>query len=993
MASPILELQAADGTTQQIQLGSDRLVIGTDPQNHVILVGEGISRHHAAILPSDGGYTIADLGSVSGTVVNGVKLRPRTPAVLKEGDRIQIGNFQIIFSPAAVATTALPGTVVMGAPSTPILQVATPQWLQEFPLLKDELILGRDPQADIAIDYHFVSFHHAKLVRSGEHYKITDLGSKNGLHWRGATVSEHLLSPGDVLHIGESLRLTYLLMPATQVVEHTRPLQLRDRQTIRIGRDPANDMVLDHPVVSRFHARLYLEDGQWHIMDLESANGTYVNNRRLDPRKPYPLPTGALIRIGPYSSVFTPDETIVPHNDSGNLRLDAIHLSKTTPKGAKLLQDISLSILPREFVAIVGGSGAGKSTLLDALNGFRPATGGTVLVNGNDLYRYFGTYRTQIGYVPQDDIIHSELTVTQALDYAARLRLPADFTEKERQEQVRRVLSELELTARRHVLVKQLSGGQRKRVSIGVELLTRPSLFFLDEATSGLDPGTETQMMRLLRQLADQGRTILLITHATKNVMLCDLVVFLARGGHLAYFGPPDQALSYFDVQDFDEIYLKIDSEPNPELWQQRYRQSHLYQTYVADRQRPLNIDTAATRQIQQQRQAPTVPQVAPWRQWWILTQRNLAIVRQDKAALILMLSLAPLLGALDFVLWKPTILDPEQGDAGQAFTMAFVTVLIAVMVGSLATMREIVKEVEIYRRERMVGLGLWPYILSKLAPAVVLALYQAAVFLGLKVMAVRMSLGWGAIAGLYLTLFLATFGGMVMGLLVSALSPTQTVAPLLTILFLVPQITFAGAIIPLKDLGVVGNFLSDVTLTRWSYANVVSLMGFGRDVAADHCWQEPKAQREKLSAAVLETCPCFDDNLFSRCNFPGVRKEYHPAVDEPEPPQPPEPGDAPGLPNSIVDFDQAYRDRVEAYNQKVKDYQAAMDRWQDQFAEWKENRGRAIASGEALIDRFWSLQRQTFTANVLVNNLRLGGIIAVMLGLVGWFQKRKDIL
>ncbi|RMH64119.1 MAG: FHA domain-containing protein [Cyanobacteria bacterium J003] len=993
MAVPILNLLGADGSRQQIQLGRDRLIIGTDPQSQVILVGEGISRHHALILPTETGYQVADLGSASGTFLNGTKLRPRTPVVLKAGDRLRIGDFEAIFDPDGRATTELPGTVVMGAASTPILQVATPHWLQEFPLLKEELILGRDPKADITIDHPFVSFHHAKLVRSGDHYKIIDLGSKNGLHWRGTTMSEHTLAPGDVIHVGESLRLTYLLMPATEVVEQTRPLPLRDRQQVRIGRDPSNDMVLDHPVVSRFHARLYLQEGQWYIVDLNSANGTFVNNRRLEPRKPVVLPTGALVRIGPYSSVFTPDETIVPHNDSGNLRLDAIHLSKTTPKGAKLLQDISLSILPREFVAIVGGSGAGKSTLLDALNGFRPATKGMVLVNGHDLYRYFGTYRTQIGYVPQDDIIHRELTVAQALDYAARLRLPADFSDQERQEQVNRVLAELELTAQRHVLVKQLSGGQRKRVSIGVELLTRPSLFFLDEATSGLDPGTETQMMRLLRQLADQGRTILLITHATKNVMLCDLVVFLARGGYLAYFGPPDQALSYFDVQDFDEIYLKIESEANPALWQQRYRQSHLYQTYVVERQRPLNVDTGATRQVQPQHQKATIPRVAPWRQWWILIRRNLAILRQDRAALILMLSLAPILGALDFVLWKPMILDPDQGDAGQAFTMAFVTVLIAVMVGSLATMREIVKELEIYRRERMVGSGLWPYIFSKLGPAVVLALYQAAIFLGMKFLAINLSLGIGAIAGLYLTLFLVTFGGMVMGLLVSALSPTQTVAPLLTILFLVPQITFAGAIIPLKDLGPVGNWISDVTLTRWGYANVVSLLGFGQDVAQDPCWQQPKSVREKRSPEALAQCPCFGENLFRRCHFPGVRKEYHPAVDEPEPPQPAEPGDPPALPKSVLELNQAYRDRVEEYNQRVKAYQRAMDRWQDQFALWKEQRGRAIASGEALIDRFWSLQGQTFNANVTANHLRLGGIIALMLGLVGVFQKRKDVL
>ncbi|MDG2992080.1 FHA domain-containing protein [Candidatus Synechococcus calcipolaris G9] len=1001
-----LELRATDGTIQTLVLEGERTFIGQGADNQIVLIEEGISRHHACILFKDSEYALVDMGSAQGTLLNQVKLRPRQPARLNAGDRLHIGTYEAIFqlslvndlvsdSASEASNTHLPGTVVMGATATPMLQVATPQWLQEFPLKQDNILFGRDPQADIAVDHGLVSYHHARLEREGDRYRIIDQGSKNGLWLRGVRVTDHLLEPGDVLRIGEVLTLTYLLVASTQVSEHTAPLNLRHRRCLTLGRDPANDTVLDHPVVSRFHAQVELVEGQWQLQDLDAANGTYLNNRRVHKDKPLAIYGGDVIRIGPYSLVFSPDETIVPHNDSGNLRLDAIHLSKVTPKGARLLQDISLSILPREFVAIVGGSGAGKSTLLDALNGFRPATGGTVLVNGYDLYRNFNAYRTQIGYVPQDDIIHPELTVAQALDYAAQLRLPADTSLQERQKQVNKVLDDLALIPRRHVPVKSLSGGQRKRVSIGVELLTRPSLFFLDEATSGLDPGTETQMMQLLRKLADQGRTVLLITHATKNVMMCDLVVFLARGGYLAYFGPPDQALPYFGVQDFDEIYLKIEDEPNAEKWQHRYGQSRLYQDYVGDRQRPLEIDTQASRQINEKRQPPPIPNtgISGWRQWLILTQRNLSILTQDRAAMILMLLLAPVLGLLDFVLWKPNILDADQGDAGQAFTMAFVAVLIAVMVGSLTTMREIVKETEIYRRERMVGLQIWPYIFSKLGPSFCLALYQAAVFLGLKLLAVRLETPPEAIAGLFFTLFLTTFGGMIMGLLVSALSPTQTVAPLLAILFLVPQITFAGAIIPLKDLGIPGRLISDLTLTRWSYANFVSLVGFGRDVVEDPCWQLPKSDRENLGDRDKTTCPCLGENLFSQCNFPGVRKEYDPAVRQPEPSQPEEPGDAPALPESIFDFDDTYRENVEAYNQRVKDYQAAMDQWQDEFAEWKEKRGRAIASGEALIDRFWSLQSHTFEANLLMNWLRLGGIVTIMLLLVGWFQKRKDIL
>ena len=176
-----------------------------------------------------------------------------------------------------------------------------------------------------------------------------------------------------------------------------------------------------------------------------------------------------------------------------------------------------------------------------------------------------------MGYVPQDDIIHLDLTVYKALDYAARLRMPADTSRQEREQRIREVIDELDLKACAERTIKQLSGGQRKRVSIGVELLTRPSLFFLDEATSGLDPATEAAMMKLLRKLADQGRTIILITHATKNVMACDKVVFLARGGLLAYFGPPEDALKYFGVKDFDEIYERLESGGKPEEWAQRY--------------------------------------------------------------------------------------------------------------------------------------------------------------------------------------------------------------------------------------------------------------------------------------------------------------------------------------------------------------------------------------------------------------------------------------
>lgn len=978
-----LKIYQEDDASQEFLLDYNLFTIGCEPDNTLCLAEPDVSRYHAQVVWEADHYAIADLGSATGTYVNNTKLSPRSPEPLVEGDLIRIGNFELQFQQVATqpksteTASPLPGTLVLGTPSDRVLQVTTPQWTQEFPLKQDLLILGRDPQCDIVIDLPVVSWQHAQLQRCNGSYEITDLGTKNGLLFAGEYVSHKVLNDGDVLYIGDDLTLTYQVILQTEAIERIESLNLRDLTRLTLGRDPSNDTVIDHPVVSRFHAQIELQSGSWVISDLNSSNGTFVNGKQISSNRP--LRPGDTIRIGPYHFIFNFDETLVQQNEAGNLRLDALHLTKTAGKDITLLNDISLSILPREFVAIVGVSGAGKSTLLDALNGFRPATSGTVLVNENDLYKNFNAYRTELGYVPQDDIIHRELAVAQALDYAAQLRLPADTTPAERHQQVQEVLEELELTQRRNVLVKNLSGGQRKRVSMGVELLTKPSLFFLDEATSGLDPGTEAQMMRLLRKLADQGRTVLLITHATKNVMMCNMVVFLAKGGCVAYFGPPDEALIYFGVKDFDEIYLRVEGELSPEQWQERYQQSPQYQRYITERQRSLatKVTTGRHQRSPQAQLGSKVKGISSWRQFLILSQRNLTILIQDRASLILMLALAPILGLLDFVMWRRNIFDVTTGSANQALTMLFVAVLVAVMVGSLATMREIVKEAEIYRRERMIGLKIGPYILSKVWVSVLLAIYQAAIFLLTKELSVDIPGGLDVVSGMYITLLLATLGGMIMGLLVSALSSTQNIAPLLTILFLVPQITFAGSILPLNSLGVTGQVISQLTITRWAYESMITLTGIGRDIAEDSCWQKTKEERDNLSEAAKKNCKCLGPNLFKSCNFPGIKNEYDPAVDQPEPPRPKEPGDP---------FSQGYQDQA-------KNYSKAIDEWQNKFSNWKEKRGRAIASGEALMSRFQENQGGAFKVNVPGHWAKLALIMAGMLGLLFFVQKRKDLI
>lgn len=1015
-----LEINRSSGN-QEFALNHDVVRIGRAADNNVILSEPSVSRHHAQIAWQDNGYLLTDLGSTDGTYVNKTKLPPANPRLLADGDVIRIGITQLRFvSTEAIAKTlqlektvandesvSLPVTSVLAQGSTPVLRVATPEWTQDFPLTRDLLVLGRDSRCDIVINLPQVSARHAELKRGNGGFEIIDLNSRNGVTYQGHRIAQQLLTDGDVLQIGSLVNLTYQDVALPEIAALKQQLNLGGRNTLSIGRDPQNDTTIDHPSVSRFHAQISRQDGSFVLADLNSSNGTFINGKQITSKRV--LMPGDTIRIGPCRFVFNVDQTLVRHDEQGNLRLDALHLKKDVGKGMSLLQDISLSILPREFVAVVGVSGAGKSTLLGALNGFRPATYGTVLVNGTDLYKNFNAYRTEIGYVPQDDIIHLELTVRQALDYAAQLRMPADTTPAERQQRVQEVLEDLDMIHRRNVPIKRLSGGQRKRVSMGVELLTKPSLFFLDEATSGLDPGTEAQMMKLLRKLADQGRTVLLITHATKNVMTCDLVIFLARGGYIAFLGSPTEALKYFGVKDFDEIYPKVESESSPEEWEARYKQSRQYQRYIVDRlrggsEKQLEQGRRFTRQ--QQLPGAKVKQVSFWRQLQILSGRNLAILMRDRASLILMLAIAPLLGLLDFFLWPRKVFDTKDGDAQQALMMLCVAAIIAIMVGSLSSMREIVKEVEIYRRERMVSLQIASYILSKIWLGVLLSLYQAAVFLLFKKLAVDIPGGLEVAIGLYITLFLATLSGMMLGLLVSAVSPNQNVAPLLIILILIPQITFGGGLLPINAIGPAGKLISQMTASKWSFESMVTITALGQDVAEDECFSKLSQQeRNNLTEAEkAKRCTCLGVNIFKQCQFPGISAKYTNAVDATEPEQPKDPGLRPPKPEATAKcpaFSKCYRDKFDRWEKDLKAYEDQVNKykneikgdWKNKYSDWKQKRESAIGEAEGIIRKFYQDYGAMFNVNVVKDWGILGLNMVVVFGLLLPVQKRKDIV
>ena len=329
--------------------------------------------------------------------------------------------------------------------------------IREFPLTHDEINLGRSPDNHLILsDDLSVSRHHAQIKYAENVYVVTDLNSSDGTFVNGIQLAPHTpraLVASDQVRIGKyelifcvaapvavqtpvpasAQKTTISGMPDAGLGStpiQSRQLDLKGRDTFTLGRDPLNDMAIDHPSVSRFHAQIKKQDGAYIVLDLNSTNGTFLNGKQIVGH--HPLRVGDSIRIGPTNLLFNLNETLFHSNEEGNLRIDAVGLNKVINKNLNLLQDISLSIQAREFVVIAGVSGGGKSTLLDALNGFRPATSGNVLVNGVDLYRNFNAYRSEIGYVPQRDIVHMELTIEQALDFAAQLRMPADTTRAER---------------------------------------------------------------------------------------------------------------------------------------------------------------------------------------------------------------------------------------------------------------------------------------------------------------------------------------------------------------------------------------------------------------------------------------------------------------------------------------------------------------------------------------------------------------------------------
>ncbi len=414
-----------------------------------------------------------------------------------------------------------------------------------------KLEAGEYSDADVELNISTASQNHALAWHDGSHFVIRDIGSTNGLFINGKRIDSQALCYGDKLSFGDPQKTHFTFSKDRSVadsVESTYRFELPLSSPIRIGRTSINDIVLSNePVASSSHAELVHIKGAYWVQDTKSTNGTWVNGERIKRKK---VESDDVIFIGSSLIRVVNDQqslTVSVSKWSNSIHLECVSVNKVVSKDLKILSDINLSISPGEFVGILGPSGAGKSTLLQALNGFSPPTSGTVLMNELALFKSYGLCKNMIGYVPQDDVVYQDMSVKETLFYSAKLRLPNDQSNSEINLLVDHVLRSLRLDHVADSTVESLSGGQRKRVSVGTELLTNPALLFLDEPTSGLDPSTEEKLMRHLREMSANGTTILITTHILYNLDLLDKVIFLARG-RIVFYGTPAEALEFFTI-------------------------------------------------------------------------------------------------------------------------------------------------------------------------------------------------------------------------------------------------------------------------------------------------------------------------------------------------------------------------------------------------------------------------------------------------------------
>jgi ABC transport system ATP-binding/permease protein len=572
-----------------------------------------------------------------------------------------------------------------------------------------------------------------------------------------------------------------------------------------IGRSLDNDIVIPDVLASRHHAFLTPTPTGAEIRDAQSINGTFVNGIKVASAL---LGEGDVVTIGNVDLLFT-GGILVRRRDvatrAGGLQVREVDFSID---GKNLLERVSLTARPGTLSAIIGGSGAGKTTLSRLIAGYATPTSGVVTFEGHDIHGEYASLRTRIGMVPQDDVVHRQLTVKQALGYAAELRLPPDTSKADREQVITQVLEELELTRHADTRVDKLSGGQRKRASVALELLTGPSLLILDEPTSGLDPALDLQVMTTLRQLADAGRVVLVVTHSLTYLDICDQVLLLAPGGKTAFLGAPGQIGGVMGTTNWAQIFAKVGADPD-----------EANRRFLAR-----NMPPPPARAAPAELGAPTLTSLR--QQFSTIARRQVRLVISDRAYFAFLALLPFIMGALSltvpgntgFGIAQPTSETPDE--SAQILTLMSVA---AVFMGTALTIRDLIGERAIFRREQAVGLSAGAYLGAKLTVFCGFAIVQAAIVTGIVLMGKAAPTQPAVLLGnpsfeLFVTIAATCMASAVLGLVLSSLARSnEQIMPLLVVSLML-QLVLAGGLVPVTDR-ILLDQLSWVVPSRWGYA------------------------------------------------------------------------------------------------------------------------------------------------------------------------------
>ncbi|GAA2292825.1 FHA domain-containing protein [Streptomyces hawaiiensis] len=766
--------------------------LGRDPQGDVVFDDARVSWRHATVSFNGRSWVIEDHGSTNGTFVQGQRIHHME---LGAGSAVNLGNAtdgpRLNLSGAA-ASVATPQAQPQQQPYA--AQGANPGWGQQAPAQQPPQ--QQAPQAGWQQPQQAAA-HIPQQQGSG------GAAGAPPVHGDRSPTTFHQFSLGRVMRIGRALE---------------------------------NELVVSDLQVSRHHAEFHATpDGRMEIRDLGSHNGTYVNGQPIAKGGSQLLGPADVVGVG-HSTFRIVGDRLEEFVDTGEVSFSARHLTVTVDGGKQILKDVSFGVPEKSLIAVIGPSGSGKSTLLKALTGYRPANQGEVLYDNRNLYKQFAELRQRIGLVPQDDILHKELTVKKALKYAAKLRFPADTTAAERQARIDEVLRELKLDIHKDKKVTSLSGGQRKRVSVALELLTKPSLIFLDEPTSGLDPGMDRDVMQLLRGLADDGRTVLVVTHSVAELAICDKLLVMAPGGSVAYFGPPDEALNFFGYDTWADVFSAFENYRDYD-WAGRWKGSQHYQMYAAD------IDAVAPQSVQvPPMQAMKPPKPQGWMSQFVtLVRRYVSVIASDKGFLALMVILPAVLGAVSLLIdadrgLLPNPANPQTGRIipnGTATTVLLILAVGACFAGAANSVRELIKERVIYERERATGLSRSAYLMSK-----VFVLGMITVLQGLLVGVIGFSsreipeegliFGSATLVELSVPIMALGFTSMMFGLIISSLVKTAEKTMPLLVMFAIIQVVFTGCLFALHgSIGV--NQFSFLMPSRWAVAAAGATLDFNK--------------------------------------------------------------------------------------------------------------------------------------------------------------------